>query len=428
VLDMCEVKDDTRSRILSTVDEWAGDGLRLLGLAYRRTGNLDDHTGYTWVGLVGMQDPIREGVQHAVDVAQHAGIQVKMITGDYRKTAEKIARTIGLMKPDEHALEGEQLSSMSDEQLKEEVEHTSVFSRIRPQDKLRIVRALQNNGEVTAMIGDGVNDAPALQRANIGVVVGTASDVAKETADLILLDSNFRTIVAAIEEGRVIFENIRKVVAYTLSNSFAEVLTIFIAMMFQWPAPLAVAQILWIHLICDGPSDIVLGFEPREEGIMDEKPKSIKEPILAPLGLTLIGVISIGSAIAALALFGHFYLFHNDPAEGRSLVFASFAVNSMIYIFAYRSMRLPLFRSSPLTRNKPLIAAVISGLLMVVIAFAIPQIRSLLGIVPLTPEQWGWIAIIAIGMLMAVELGKWVRSMVKRGIKSSRKSALSRNP
>jgi Ca2+-transporting ATPase len=428
VLEMCEVKDDTRSRILSTVDEWAGDGLRLLGLAYRRTGNLDDHTGYTWVGLVGMQDPIREGVQHAVDVAQHAGIQVKMITGDYRKTAEKIARTIGLMKPDEHALEGEQLSSMSDEQLKEEVEHTSVFSRIRPQDKLRIVRALQNNGEVTAMIGDGVNDAPALQRANIGVVVGTASDVAKETADLILLDSNFRTIVAAIEEGRVIFENIRKVVAYTLSNSFAEVLTIFIAMMFQWPAPLAVAQILWIHLICDGPSDIVLGFEPREEGIMDEKPKSIKEPILAPLGLTLIGVISIGSAIAALALFGHFYLFHNDPAEGRSLVFASFAVNSMIYIFAYRSMRLPLFRSSPLTRNKPLIAAVISGLLMVVIAFAIPQIRSLLGIVPLTPEQWGWIAIIAIGMLMAVELGKWVRSMVKRGIKSSRKSALSRNP
>ena len=127
-------------------------------------------------------------------------------------------------------------------------------------------------------------------------------------------------------------------------------------MMFHWPAPLAVAQILWIHLICDGPSDIVLGFEPSEEGIMDEKPKSVKEPVLAPLGLTLIGVISIGSAIAALALFGHYYLFHNDPAEGRSLVFASFAVNSMIYIFAYRSMRLPLFRSSSLLRNKPLIA------------------------------------------------------------------------
>jgi Ca2+-transporting ATPase len=426
VLDMCSASVDTRASILSTVDEWASDGLRLLGLAYRRRGSLDDHTGYSWVGLLGLQDPIRDGVQHAVDVAHHAGIQVKMITGDYRKTAEKIARTIGLMKPDEYALEGEELSNMSDERLQEEVEHVSVFSRIRPQDKLRIVRALQSNGEITAMIGDGVNDAPALQRANIGVVVGSASDVAKETADLILLDSNFRTIVAAIEEGRVIFENIRKVVAYTLSNSFAEVLTIFTAMMFQWPAPLAVAQILWIHLICDGPSDIVLGFEPSEEGIMDEKPKSIKEPILAPLGLTLIGVISIGSAIAALALFGHFYLFHNDPAEGRSLVFASFAVNSMIYIFAYRSMRLPLFRSSPLLRNKPLIAAVISGLLMVVIAFAIPQVRRLLGIVPLSAEQWGWIATIAIGMLMAVELGKWVRKLVTRKVNFSRKPAMFR--
>ena len=422
VLNMCDASREARDRILSTVDEWAGDGLRLLGLAYRNSGSLDEHSGYTWVGLVGMQDPIRDGVQHAVDVAHHAGIQVKMITGDYRKTAEKIARTIGLMKPGEYTLEGGQLSTMSDSQLQEEVEHVSVFSRIRPQDKLRIVRALQNNGEVTAMIGDGVNDVPALQRANIGVVVGTASDVAKETADLILLDSNFRTIVAAIEEGRVIFENIRKVVAYTLSNSFAEVLTIFTAMMFHWPAPLAVAQILWIHLICDGPSDIVLGFEPSEEGIMDEKPKSVKEPVLAPLGLTLIGVISIGSAIAALALFGHYYLFHNDPVEGRSLVFASFAVNSMIYIFAYRSMRMPLLRSSPLLRNKPLIAAVISGLLMVVIAFAIPQLRNLLGIVPLAPEQWGWIATIAIGMLMVVELGKWLRNIIKHKVNLSHKS------
>jgi len=414
VLDMCTVSQDERNRILAQVDDWAGEGLRLLGLAYRPMGKLEDYSGYTWVGLLGMQDPIREGVLEAVNIARRAGIQTKMITGDYRRTAEKIARTIGLMKRGDRSLEGEELAAMSDRQLQEQVKQVAVYSRIRPQDKLRIVKALQSNGEITAMIGDGVNDAPALQRANIGVVVGTASDVAKETANLILLDSNFRTIVAAIEEGRVIFENIRKVVAYTLSNSFAEVLTIFVAMMLHWPAPLAVAQILWIHLICDGPSDIVLGFEPEEEGIMDEKPKSIKEPVLAPLGLTLIGVISIGSAIAALALFGHSYLSHHDLAEGQSLVFASFAVNSMVYIFAYRSMRLSLFKASPLSRNKPLIWAVIAGLLMVVIAFAFPSIRSLLGIVPLTLQQWSWIAGIAIGLLMAVEVGKWIRCLLLR--------------
>lgn len=420
IVTMCSVSEEEQRKILAQVDDWAGEGLRLIGLAYRKVGDLNDYTGYTWAGLVGMQDPIRDGVTDAVKIAQTAGIQVKMITGDYRRTAENIARSIGLMKLEDRSLEGTELAAMSDEQLQKEVRQVAVFSRIRPQDKLRIVRALQTNGEITAMIGDGVNDAPALQRANIGVVVGSASDVAKETADLILLDSNFRTVVAAIEEGRVIFENIRKVVAYTLSNSFAEVLTIFVAMMFRWPAPLAVAQILWIHLICDGPSDIVLGFEPKEEGIMNEKPKSTKEPVLAPLGLTLIGVISICSAIAALVLFGHFFLTHGSQAEGRSLVFASFAVNSMIYIFAYRSMRVPLFRASPLSNNKPLVLAVIAGLLMVVIAFAIPQLRTLLGIVPLSLLQWGWIAAIAVGLLMAVELGKWTRNMIKQKLARSK--------
>jgi Ca2+-transporting ATPase len=281
-----------------------------------------------------------------------------------------------------------------------------VFSRIRPQDKLRIVRALQANGEIAAMIGDGVNDAPALKRANIGVVVGTATDVAKETADLILLDNNFRTVVAAIEEGRVIFANIRKVVAYTLSNSFAEVLTIFVAMLFRWPTPLAVAQILWIHLICDGPSDIVLGFEPKESGVMDEKPRSLKAPILTSLSLTLIGVISITSAIFALSLFGHFFQMHNNPVEGRSIVFASFAINSMVYIFAYRSMRLPIYRMNKLTDNQPLIWSVLAGLLTALIAFWIPGLRDLLGIVPLSLEEWGWVIGVALLLLVTVEVGK----------------------
>ena len=410
VLGMCSVTDDQRSRLLAQVDDWAGEGLRLLGLAYRQGGVLENYSGYTWAGLLGMEDPIRDGVLNAIQVAQHAGIQIKMITGDYRRTAERIASSIGLMQAGDQTLEGGQIAALTDAQLQEHVKKTAVFARIRPQDKFRIVRALQANGEVTAMIGDGVNDAPALKRANIGVVVGSATDVAKETADLILLDNNFRTIVSAIEEGRVIFSNIRKVVAYVLSNSFAEVLTIFVAMLFRWPAPLAVAQILWIHLICDGPLDIVLSFEPKEAGIMDEKPRPLKAPILTHLGMSLIGVISITSSIFALALFGHFFQIHDNPVEGRSIVFASFALNSIVYIFAYRSMRQPLYRMNKLSANKPLIWAVVAGLLTISIAFLIPGLRDLLGIMPLNLQETLFVIGVALILLISVEIGKAISS------------------
>jgi len=412
VLGMCDVSTEERESLLAQVDEWAGEGLRLLGLAYRSDGSMEIYTGYTWLGLLGMEDPVREGVLEAIQVAEHAGIQVKMITGDYRRTAERIASSIGLMQEGDQTLEGGQISALTDAQLKEQVKKTSIFSRIRPQDKFRIIRGLQAKGEVTAMIGDGVNDAPALKRANIGVVVGSATDVAKETADLILLDNNFRTIVAAIEEGRVIFSNIRKVVAYVLSNSFAEVLTIFMSILLHWPAPLTVAQILWIHLICDGPLDIVLSFEPKEAGIMDEKPRPLKAPILTRLGASLIAVISIASSIFALTLFGHFYQIHNNPMEGRSIVFASFAINSIIYIFAYRSMRLPIYRMNKLTANKPLIWAVAAGFLTIAIAFLIPGLRNLLGIMPLSLQEWLWVFGVAITLLIFVEIGKAVSNRI----------------
>lgn len=390
------------------VEQWAGEGLRLLGLAYRPMGKLDERGGYRWIGLVAMADPIRAGVREAVQVAQQAGIQVKMITGDYRRTAERIAHSIGLLTGDDQILEGQELTKLTDHQLQERVDKVAVFSRIRPQDKLRIIHALEAKGAITAMIGDGVNDAPALQHAHIGVVVGSATDVAKETADLILLDNNFRTVVAAVEEGRVIFENIRKVVAYTLSNSFAEVLAIFGAMLLGWPTPLLVAQILWIHLICDGPADIMLGFEPKEPGIMAEPPKSLKEPILTRLGLALIATISFSSAVAALLLFGRYYLPASDLITGRSFAFAGFAVNSMIYIFAYRSLRRPLWRTGSPLQNKLLVLSVLGGLLLAVGAFLVPALRTLLAITPLTIAQWSIVFGIAVAQLSVVEVGKWI--------------------
>ena len=406
VLEMCINREVEKARVLAQVEQWASEGLRLLGLAFRPNGILGDHSGYTWLGLLAMEDPIREGVREAIAVARRAGITVKMITGDYRRTAERIAAMVGLTVSSELVIDGEELAQLNDEDLAQRVQKVSVFTRIRPQDKLRIVRALQAQGEITAMIGDGVNDAPALKRANIGVVVGTATDVAKETADLILLDNNFRTVVAAIEEGRVIFENIRKVVAYTLSNSFAEVLLIFGAMLLGWPAPLLVAQILWIHLICDGPSDIVLGFEPKENGIMDEPPKSLREPILNRLGLSLIGLISVVSAVVGLILFGHYFRMHGDLAEGRRIAFASFAVNSMVYIFAYRSLRRSMFRGNPLSANKPLVIAVAGGLLVALVPFLVPDLRQVLGIVPLHVGDWLLVIGVSLSLLAVVETGK----------------------
>lgn len=405
VLSMCAV--DGSLNLTSTIDIWAARGLRLIGLASRREGMLGDNNGYTWLGLVGMEDPVRSGVVESVRVAQQAGVRVMMLTGDHRRTAESIAHTIGINSG--LVLEGAEVAALSDDELRVRTQETDVYARIRPNDKLRIVQALRANGAITAMIGDGVNDAPALKASDIGVVVGTASDVAKETADLILLDNNFGTIVAAIEEGRVIFDNIRKVVAYVLSDSFAEVLTIFIAIIVGWPAPLLVAQILWIHLICDGPEDIVLGFEPKEAGIMQRPPRAVDASILDRLGATLIGTISGLSAVFGLGVFGYFHTVQNDVARGRSIVFAAFAMSSVIYILAYRSLRTPIWRMHALRTNKPLVIALIGGILLSVLPFLFKPLGELMHVVPLTWTEWAMVLTFSFALLLIVESAKAVR-------------------
>lgn len=404
VLDMCDVTDDDRLGIARTIDEWADQGLRLLGLADRNGGHLSQYSGYRWLGVIGMEDPVRDGVVEAVTVARRAGIRVLMITGDYRRTAESIARSIGI--PISGVLDGEALTTMTDDELRREVCHCSVFARIRPQDKLRIVQALAANGEITAMIGDGVNDAPALKAANIGVVVGSATDVAKETADLILLDNNFRTIVSCVEEGRVIFDNLRKVVAYVLSNSFAEVLTIFLAIMLGWPAPLSVAQILWIHLICDGPEDIVLGFEPKEDGIMEQPPRSIGVSILDRLGFTLIALISGLSAMFGLSVFGYYHLVRDDAVRGSSIIFATFALSSVLYIVAFRSLRQPIWRMKSIMLNRPLLASMGLGITLSVLPFFISPLGRVLNVVPLQAHEWALIIGWAIALTFITEVVK----------------------
>jgi len=305
-------------------------------------------------------------------------------------------------------LEGKALEAISESQLAEVVENTVIFCRVAPRHKLKIVNALQSCGEVVAMIGDGVNDAPALKKANIGVSVGSATDVAQETASLILLDNDFKTLVNTVEEGRIIFANIKKVVAYVLSNSFAEIFTIFGAMLMGWPAPLTVGQILWIHLICDGPSDIVLGFERGEEGVMEEPPKSLKESILDDTGKVLILAISLISAASSLFLFWHFWRVYDDIASGSTIVFTVLAIQELVYIFSYRSLRRSIFRSGNFFSNKLLFATVALGFTQQFLALYIPFLNNVLGVVPLHVLDWALVLIVAFGMMGVVEVVKYV--------------------
>jgi Ca2+-transporting ATPase len=426
VLEKCKVDENSATDYRRMLDEWADEGLRLLGLAYKEISPEDisqkgvstdiepeqvlkspgSQSGFIFAGLVGLQDPVRAEVPEAIETCHRAGIQVKMITGDHRKTALRVAKIIGLDADPSQVLEGKELDAMDDEELKRRVEEIMVFSRILPHQKLRIVSALQSLGEVVAMVGDGVNDAPALKKADIGVVVGTASDVAKETADLVLLDSNFKTIVAAVEEGRVVFQNIKKVVSYTLSNSFAEILLVFVSMLLGWPAPLTVAQILWIHLICDGPVDIVLGFEPKEEGIMEEKPRPVTEPILDRLGMGLIASISGTAALGCLLMFNHYMNQHGDLALARTITFETLAVISLVYVFAYRSMRKSIFHSGHLTENKPLLVSVAFGFVVALAGVLVPYFRTVLGVVPLEPQHWVFVFGLSFLLLLIVESGK----------------------
>jgi Ca2+-transporting ATPase len=259
-----------------------------------------------------------------------------------------------------------------------------------------------------------VNDAPALKKSNIGVSVGNATDVAQETASIILLDSNFKTIVDTVEEGRIIFDNIKKVVSYVLSNSFTEMFVIIGAILLGWPAPLTVAQILWIHLICDGPSDIVLGFERGEDGIMDEMPKSVKESILDNNSKFLIFAISSISAILSLFLFQHFWQAHNDVILGRTIVFTFIAIEDLVYIFPYRNLRQSIFTSGRFFSNRALFGTVALGFVQQIMAIHIPFLSDLLAVVSLRISDWTLVLGCAIGMMGIVEVVKYIARQIKR--------------
>jgi len=407
IMGFCRLSAKERASVEAEVSEWAEDGLKPLAVIYRVGGSPKDLSGFDWIGLVGIQDPVRSSVKDAIALCRRAGIDVKMITGDYRGTSEKVAKIIGLSTGPGQLVEGKDLEAMSEQELAERIKEITVFHRVVPSQKLKIVNALQAKGEVVAMIGDGVNDAPALKKSNIGVSVGNATDVAKETASLILLDNNFGTLVNAVEEGRIIFKNIKKVVAYCLSDSFAEILTIFGGILLGWPSPLTIAQLLWIHLICDGPVDIALGFEKGERGIMNEKPKSIKEGFLANNAKILIVVLSLTSAVLSLILFQYYWKVQGNLILARTVVFTTIAVQDLVYIFSYRSFRLPIWSLLGFSSNKPLFGAVALGFATQLLALYVPFMNDVMESVPLQLIDWAMVLLVAFVLIVIIEAVKY---------------------
>ncbi|MBU0707844.1 HAD-IC family P-type ATPase, partial [Patescibacteria group bacterium] len=339
-------------------------GLRIIALAYRSRAidftKMIESPGlyeqFVFVGFMGIKDPLRKETKETIDLCKKSGIKIVMITGDHKLTAQAIANELGLPAKAENVLEGAEMSKMNNTQLQERVKKISVYARVTPKDKLRIVDAWQAIGEVVAMTGDGVNDAPALRAADIGVAVGSGTDIAKETASLIILDDNFKTIVEAVRQGRVVFDNIRKVVLYLLSDSFSEVIMISVSLLLGFPLPLLAAQILWINLVTDGFPDIALTLEPPEKAVMEEPPIRRDEPIVNNEMKILIGVISLVTGLVTLGLFYFFYKATDDLDLARTIAFVSVGIDSLLYVFSCRSLRTSIFKKNPFSNIYLIIA------------------------------------------------------------------------
>jgi Ca2+-transporting ATPase len=406
-----ELDGEHRARALAAGERLAAEGVRVLGVAMRIWPDpaqvpQDDRleSGLTLLGLEGMIDPARPEVRDAVATCREAGIRAMMITGDHPLTAAAIARDLNLAEGDARAITGAELAALDDDGLVEEARRTSVYARVSPEDKLRIVGALQRDGHVVAMTGDGVNDAPALKQADIGVAMGiTGTDVTKDAGDMVLQDDNFATIVGAVREGRVVFDNVRKFIRNILSGNFAEVAVMVLGPLAGTPIPLLPLQILWLNLVTDGLPAMAMAVEPPEPGVMKRPP--------TPLGESLLGsdrglrIVMRGAALTLLVGVPAYLLWDGGDAAWQTVLFTSIAFAELAGSFAMRSERVSLRRLGPFT-NRALVGAVALTIVLQVALVVVPFARDVLGLEPLGAEHWLLVVAIAIGYLVVVEIDK----------------------
>ena len=411
VLARCEGEQPQAAK---AAEEQAATGLRVLALASRRwperpaaLTHEGAEAGLTLLGVAGLMDPPRPAAHASVLTCHEAGIKTVMITGDHPLTAAAIARRLGILADGDGVMDGVELAALSDEDFARRVESVRVYARVAPEQKLRIVKALQKNGEVVAMTGDGVNDAPALRRAEIGVAMGIAgTDAAKEASAMVLLDDDFATIVAAVREGRRLYDNIRRFVKYQLTTNSAEVWIIATAPLLGLPIPLLPIHILWVNLLTDGLPGLALAAEPAEAGIMARGPRPPGESIFAHgLGLHAIWV---GVLMSVLALGAQFLLVSEGDAHWRTMIFTVLVFTQMGHVLAIRSERQSLFSQGLLT-NKPLFAAVAGMILLQLAAIYSPLFQRALKTQALSPGELAAAAALSTVVLFAVEMEKWLK-------------------
>lgn len=406
--------DTARRHTLSReFDEMARREQRLLAVAVRRSVKLEklrhgDIADLTFLGVLMIQDPVRREVASAVAEVMGAGVDVKLVTGDLPATATAVARRVGLPVPEESALSGELMHEMNDTELGARLPSLTVFSRVEPLDKQRIIRLLQAKGEVVAMTGDGVNDAVALKSADIGVAMGSGTDIAKDAADVVLLDNSFATIVAAIREGRVIRDNVRRVILFLLSTNAAEVAIFLGSLLLGLPLPLLPAQILWINLVTDGTSDIALSLERAERSVMKRRPEDPRAPLISRRLYAHLAFAGIVLTVATLALY--WYLLRVSGAAlpyAQTMAFSFLAVASLLSVWSFRSLSDSIARRG-LTQNifVPISAAGSFGLHL--LAVYVPSFQRFFETVPLSMRDWLVIGGLGVVTTFLIDWRKWL--------------------
>ncbi|XXT55153.1 HAD-IC family P-type ATPase [Sorangium sp. So ce542] len=404
-------------QVLDAARQMASRGLRVLAMAYADLPHpphgpeeVREPEGQTFLGLVGMIDPPRAGVHDAIAGCQRAGIRVVMITGDHAVTAQAIGRQLGIAAPGAPVLTGAELATMDDDALRRRVKQVSLFARVAPEQKLRVVQVLRSHGEVVAVTGDGVNDAPALKAADIGIAMGkSGTDVAREAADMILADDNFVSIHAAVEEGRITFDNLRKATFFLVSTGAATVVTILAAMVLSWPIPFVPAQLLWLNLVTNGLQDVALAFEPGERGVLERPPRRRAEGIVSSLLWERTLVAGLVMAIGTLALFRWELDESGSLTRAQTVALTTMVVFQMFHVGNSRSEFLSVFAKSPFS-NFFLFITTAAAFLVHLSALHLAPAQFVLRVEPLVhPGAWLRILAVAASILVAMEIHKLVR-------------------